>query len=126
MVYLDLYSDKVWRFSIFSFCTPPGDIYGQPLLRAILCNSEAMWKIKILKIKKFVVGCLKIHFVRVATLLLSRKHQLFVGCKKRNINSETVVKSAKCVALFLKFIKTLRPKTWSKYNTIILVYIYVY
>ena len=26
IVYLDLYSDKVWGFSIFSFCTPPGDI----------------------------------------------------------------------------------------------------
>ena len=32
MVYVDLYSDKVWAFSIFSFCTPPGDIYGRPLL----------------------------------------------------------------------------------------------
>ena len=32
IVYLDLYSDKVWGFSIFSFCTPPGDIYGRPLL----------------------------------------------------------------------------------------------
>ena len=41
-------------------------------------------------------------------------------------NSETVVKSAKCVALFLTSIKTLHPKTWSSYNTIILVYIYVY
>ena len=26
IVYLDLYPDKVWGFSIFSFCTPPGDI----------------------------------------------------------------------------------------------------
>ena len=32
IVYLDLYSDKVWGFSIFSFCTPPGDIYGRSLL----------------------------------------------------------------------------------------------
>ena len=32
IVYLDLYSDKVWGFSIFSFCTPPGNIYGWPLL----------------------------------------------------------------------------------------------
>ena len=32
IVYLDLYSDKVWGFSIFSFCTPPGNIYGRPLL----------------------------------------------------------------------------------------------
>ena len=31
-VYLDLYSDKVWGFSICSCCTPPGDIYGRPLL----------------------------------------------------------------------------------------------
>ena len=29
------YSDKVWGFSNFSFCTPPGDIYGRPLLRTI-------------------------------------------------------------------------------------------
>ena len=34
IVYLDLYSDKVWGFSIFSFCTPPVDIYGRPLLTA--------------------------------------------------------------------------------------------
>ena len=60
-------------------------------LRAILCNSEAKWKIKnfdhplppptSLKFcmqLDIVVGCLKIHFVRVATLLLSRKHQLCV------------------------------------------------
>ena len=33
IVYLDLYSDKVWGFSIFSFCTPLGDIYGRPLLK---------------------------------------------------------------------------------------------
>ena len=33
IVSLDLYSDKVWEFSIFSFCTPrPDDIYGRPLL----------------------------------------------------------------------------------------------
>ena len=32
IVYQDLYSDKVWGFSFFSFCTPPGDIYGRPLL----------------------------------------------------------------------------------------------
>ena len=32
IVYLDLYSDKFWGFSIFSFCTPPGDIYGWPLV----------------------------------------------------------------------------------------------
>ena len=38
----------------------------------------------------------------------------------------TLGKSAKCVALFLESIKMLQPKTWSRYNTIILVYIYVY
>ena len=32
IVYLDLYPDKVWGFSIFSFCTPPGDIWGRPLI----------------------------------------------------------------------------------------------
>ena len=32
IVHLELYSDKVWGVSIFSFCTPPGDIYGRPLL----------------------------------------------------------------------------------------------
>ena len=33
IVSLDLYSDKVWELSIFSFCTPrPDDIYGRPLL----------------------------------------------------------------------------------------------
>ena len=36
IVYLDLYSDKVWGFLIFSFCTPPGDIYGRPLLNSHL------------------------------------------------------------------------------------------
>ena len=33
IVHLDLYSGKVWGFSIFSFCTPPGEISGWPLLR---------------------------------------------------------------------------------------------
>ena len=57
-------------------------------LRAILCNSEAKWKIKnfdppptSLKFcmqLDIVVGCLKIHFVRVATLMLTRKHLLCV------------------------------------------------
>ena len=37
----------------------------------------------------------------------------------------TLGKSAKCVALFLESIKMLQPKTWSRYNTIILVYICV-
>ena len=40
IVYLDLYSDKVWGFSIFSFCTPPGDIYGRPLLIITLKHSK--------------------------------------------------------------------------------------
>ena len=35
----------------------------------------------------------------------------------------TLGKSAKCVALFLESIKMLQPKTWSRYNTIILVYV---
>ena len=35
IVYLDLYSDKVWGFSIFSFYTAPGDIYGRPLLSTV-------------------------------------------------------------------------------------------
>ena len=34
IVYLDLYSYKVWEFSIFSFCTPLGDIYGRLVLNA--------------------------------------------------------------------------------------------
>ena len=35
IVYLELYSDKVWGFSIFSFCTPPGDIYRRLLLSSL-------------------------------------------------------------------------------------------
>ena len=35
IVYLGLYSDKVWGFSIFSFCTPPGDIYRRLLLSSL-------------------------------------------------------------------------------------------
>ena len=60
-------------------------------LRAILCNSQAKWEMKnfdpptslkfCVKLH-IVVGCLKIHFVWVATLLLSWKHQLFVAGKK--------------------------------------------
>ena len=46
--------------------------------------------------------------------------------KKLIFNSKTVVKGAKCVALFLKSIKPLQPKTWSRYSTIFLVYICVY
>ena len=33
IVHPDLDSGKVWEFSIFSFCTPPGEISGLPLLR---------------------------------------------------------------------------------------------
>ena len=32
IVHPDLDSGKVWEFSIFSFCTPPGEISGLPLL----------------------------------------------------------------------------------------------
>ena len=90
---------------------------GSWSLRAILCKNQAKWEWKILSSVKFcmqldiVGGCLKMHFVRVATLLLSFWHQLFVGGKK---------------SLFLKSLKTLQPKTWRRYNTIILVYICVY
>ena len=38
------------------------------------------------------------------------------GAKNLIFNSETVVKSAKCVALFLESIKMLQPKAWSRYN----------
>ena len=62
-------------------------------LRAILCNSQAKWEMKnpppppSLKFcmqLDIVVGCLKVHFVWVATLLLSWRHQLFVGGEKPN------------------------------------------
>ena len=33
IVHLDLYSGKVWGFSSFSFCTPPGEILGRLLLK---------------------------------------------------------------------------------------------
>ena len=32
IVHPNLYSGKVWGFSIFSYCTPPCDIYGRLLL----------------------------------------------------------------------------------------------
>ena len=64
------------------------------------------------------LGCYLIVVMVTPIFLLVAKNLIF--------NSETVVKSAKCVALFLKSIKTLQPNTWSRYNTIILVYIYVY
>ena len=75
-----------------------------------------------------VGGCLKMHFVRVATLLLSCHGNANCLLVAKNVifNSVTVVKSAKCVALFLKSFKTLQPKTWSRCNTIVLVYICAY
>ena len=33
IVHPDLYSGKVWGFSIFSFCIPPGEILGRLLLK---------------------------------------------------------------------------------------------
>ena len=42
IVYLDLYSHKVWGFSIFSFYTPSGDIYGRPLLKKCHIVLEAL------------------------------------------------------------------------------------
>ena len=66
-VYLDLYSDKVWGFSIFSFCTPPGDIYGRPLLKGqyrrltwIIPVEEKRLKCpwKVLSVVNFVALCM--------------------------------------------------------------------
>ena len=37
IVHPDLYSGKVWGFSIFSFCIPPGEFFGRLLLR---CSSS--------------------------------------------------------------------------------------
>ena len=65
--------------------------------RAILCNSQAKREMKnfdppqILHAIRYCGGCLKMHFVWV--------------------NSETVVKCAKGLTLFLKSIKTLQTKT---------------
>ena len=42
IVYLDLYSDKVWGSSIFLFCTPPGDIYRRPLLIPFLPSGRTV------------------------------------------------------------------------------------
>ena len=61
-------------------------------LRAILCNSQVKVgnekspppSLKFCMQLDIVVGCLKVHFVWVATLLLSCRHQLFVGGKKPN------------------------------------------
>ena len=50
------------------------------------------------------------HFVKVAPNL--------------NFHPETVVKSAKCIVLFLQPIETLQPKTWSIHNTIFIVHIH--
>ena len=36
IVHPDLYSGKVWGFSIFSFCIPPGEILGRLLLRLLI------------------------------------------------------------------------------------------
>ena len=45
IVCLNLYFDKVWGFSIFSFCTPPGDIYGRPLLSFLfICKQCSIFK----------------------------------------------------------------------------------
>ena len=54
IVYLDLYSDKVWGFSIFSFCTPPGDIYGRPLVRA---STEGDWTLNLSCIRQILPWC---------------------------------------------------------------------
>ena len=35
IVHPDLYSGKVWGFSISSFCIPPGEILGRLLLKTI-------------------------------------------------------------------------------------------
>jgi len=43
-----------------------------------------------------------------------------------NLNSKTVVKTAKFKTLFLKFIKTLQLETWNKCKTTTLVSFHVY
>ena len=52
-------------------------VHNTPALIAILCNCQAKWEMKtfdspqILQHLDIVGGCLKMHFVWVATLLLS-------------------------------------------------------
>ena len=70
-----------------------------------------------------VGGCLKCTLLGLQLYCCHGNSKCLLMVKNVIFNSETVVKSAKCVALFLKSIKTLQPKTWSRYNTIILVYV---
>ena len=97
-------------------------------LRAILCNSEAKWKIKnfdhpppppaylpqILHAIRYCGGMSKNSLCSGCYFIVVTETPIVCWCMAKNLifNSETVVKSAKCVALFLKSIKTLQPKTF--------------
>ena len=94
-------------------------------LRAILCNSEAKWKIKnfdhppaylpqILQAIRYCGGMSKNSLCSGCYFIVVTETPIVCWCMAKNLifNSQTVVKSAKCVALFLKSIKPLQPKTF--------------
>ena len=61
------------------------------------------------------------HFVRLLLYCWHGNAECLLVTPNLKCNSETV-KSAKCIVLFLQPIETLRRKTWSTHNTIILVH----
>ena len=73
-----------------------------------------------------VGGCLKMTLFGFVLYCCHGNTNCLLVAKNLIFNSATVVKVQNVQALFLKSIKTLQPKTWSRFNTIILVCICVY
>ena len=112
-----------------------GLIMAEFILRANLCKNQAKWEMKnfypappfeFCMQLDIVVGCLKCTLFGFLLYYCHGNTNCLLVSENLIFNSEIVVKCAKCVVPFLKSIKTLQHKTWSRYNTIILVYICVY
>ena len=102
-------------------------------LRAILSKSQAKKEMKIfdplqiLHAVRYSGGMHKNTLFEGCNFIVAMATPIVCWCLKTYFffYSESVVKCAKCKALFLESIKTLTLKTWSKYKPIILVYFYV-
>ena len=90
---------------------------GKKYFRAILCNSQAKWEMKNFypppHAIRYCGGLSKNAVCSGCYFIVAMVTPIFCWWQKKflNCNPKTVVKSAKCVALFLKSIKTLQPKT---------------
>ena len=89
------------------------------ILRAILCKNQAKWEMKNLTPQSNFFHAIrycggmskKCTLVRLLLYGWHGNAECLLVAPTRKFNSETVVKSAKCIVLFLQNMETLQPKT---------------